>query len=226
MKEPTGMWQLRRVCRLFARRALTLAASAAILWGAMATSATAQDLPNLPLPDEEQLVQGRSVSASARVGSPGTQVTVRGRDLPGVTPVHVGIGGIRSGFEDLSLSLTDEFGELEVSVEVPDWAQPNRIHRFIIFDVYFRPIAYSKEFYVTDAEGLIWRRGEITHRNTRCAVLLTGEGEDYVLIGDVEVLRIGAEYNVRGRVGDDAERCGDHVASQASIAVISIEPSS
>ena len=139
-------------------------------------------------------------------------------------PVHVAIGGTRSGFEALSFSLTDEFGDLEVSVEVPDWAEPNRIHRFIIFDAYFQPIAYSKVFHVTDAEGLIWRRGEITHRNTRCAVLLTGEGEDHVLIGDVEVLRIGAKYNVRGRVGDDAGRCEDHVASQASIAVISIEP--
>jgi hypothetical protein len=219
------MWRLTRVCLLFAaRKALTLATSAAILWGAMATSANAQDLPSPPLPDEEQPVYGPFVSVSAKVGSPGTRVTVRGRDLPGVTPVHVAIGGIRSGFEDLSLSMTDDFGVLEVSVELPDWAQADRIHRFIIFDVYFRPIAYSKVFYVTDAEGLIWRRGEITHRNTRCAVLLTGDGEDYVLIGDVEVLRIGADYNVRGRVGEDAGRCEDHVASQASISVISIEP--
>jgi hypothetical protein len=217
------MWRLTRVCWIFARKALTPATSAMILWGAMATSAAAQDLPSSLLPEGELPRQGPFVSVSVRVGSPGTQVTVRGRDLPGVTPVHVGIGGIRLGFEDLSLDLTDEFGELEVSVEVPDWAQPNRIHRFIIFDVYFRPIAYSKEFYVTDAEGLIWRRGEITHRNTRCAVLVTSEGEDYVLVGDVKMLRIGAEYNVGGRVGDDAGRCEDHVASQASIAVISIE---
>ena len=218
------MWRLTRVCRIFARKALTLATSGAILWGAMATSATAQDLPSPPLPDEERPVHGPFVSVSPKVGSTGTQVTVLGRDLPAVTPVHVAIGGTRSGFEALSFSLTDEFGDLEVSVEVPDWAEPNRIHRFIIFDAYFQPIAYSKVFHVTDAEGLIWRRGEITHRNTRCAVLLTGEGEDHVLIGDVEVLRIGAKYNVRGRVGDDAGRCEDHVASQASIAVISIEP--
>ena len=150
---------------------------------------------------------GRALSLSQRVGSPGTEVLVTASGLPALTPVHVGLGGLRSGFEALSFSLTDRFGRLQATVSIPDWAQSDRVHRFIVFDTYFRPLVSSELFTVTDSAGSAARTGRIVFREESCAALVTREEEVFTILGRLDGLRLGEEHVVRGAVSE-GRACG------------------
>ena len=137
-------------------------------------------------------------------GSPGTEVTVETRDLPALTPVYLGMGATRSSFEVLRQLVTSERGEMSTVVEVPDWATVDRTHYFVLVDVYFRPLAVSTAFHVTEPGGTLRRRGEIVGNAGGCLTLSeAGEGQEfYVLTGDVQELTMGDEVLVEATLGE------------------------
>ncbi len=134
----------------------------------------------------------RPTSLSVWKGPPGTQVTVKGEYLPAITPVHVALGGTRAGFEALTLALTSRWGELEETVEVPEWARRDRAHRFIIFDAYFAPLATTALFHVTDADGSILRIGRVAEITEGC-VAVNGEDDERYSVegGGLEGVSVG-----------------------------------
>ena len=118
--------------------------------------------PHVPTDDSYST---RFVAFSPRSGPPGTEVTVSAKDLPAVTPVYLGMGAARSGFEVLGqLLLTDGYGEMSKTVEIPSWATRDRSHFFVLLDVYFRPLTLSDAFYVTDLDGMLLRKGRSQER--------------------------------------------------------------
>ena len=143
----------------------------------------------------------RVVAFSPRSGPPGTEVTVSAKDLPAVTPVYLGMGAARAGFEVLGqLLLTDGYGEMSETVEIPSWATRDRSHFFVLLDVYFRPLTLSDAFYVTDLDGMLLRKGRITGEGVNC-LSMSGEVEDgelYTLAGATEGLKPGDNVVVEG----------------------------
>ena len=102
-------------------------------------------------------------------------------------------------------------------VEVPDWATADRTHYFVLVDVYFRPLAVSAAFHVTERDGTLRRRGEIAGDAGDCLTLSeAGEGEElYVLTGDVQDLTLGDEVLVEATLGE-SPGCGQGTVLQVT----------
>ena len=142
----------------------------------------------------------RTATFSPVSGPAGTTVSVRWQYLPAITPMRLGVGAQRVGFEVLSEVLSDERGEFTDTITIPEWAQTDRPVMLVVFDFYFNPLAISSGFQVTDANGVILRTGELKEPSGKCAVL-EGEG--------------GAIYYLTGNSGDFNP--GDRVLLQATV---------
>lgn len=140
-------------------------------------------------------------------GPPGTLVTIRSGGMPAVTPLRIGIGAVHFGFEEIGQVLTNEKGEFTLTVTVPNWARRDLVHRFIVFDFYFAPIALSDIFHVTDATGTIERVGELLNVGDRCPALRSDDGLSYSLAGDISGFAEHARVVVEGRITPSGE-CG------------------
>lgn len=162
-------------------------------------------------------VHTRAPVFSPASGAPGTEVSVETRDLPALTPVYLGMGATRSSFEVLRQLVTSELGEMSAVVEVPDWATADRTHYFVLVDVYFRPLAVSAAFHVTEPDGTLRRRGAIADDGGGCTTLReVGEGEElYVLTGDVQDLTLGDEILVEATLGE-SPGCGQGTVLQVT----------
>ena len=141
---------------------------------------------------------------SPRSGPPGTVVTLRSTNMPAVTPVRIAVGALRFGFEEVAQVMTSDRGVLSTTVEVPQWAQRDLIHRFIVFDFYFVPIALSDIFHVTDSDGMVLRRGQLTNEGVECPALRGDDGVLYTLIGDIAEFEAGDEVTIEGTLPDAA----------------------
>ena len=165
--------------------------------------------PNQPLDP----LHTRAPVFSPGSGSAGTPVTVETTNLPAVTPVYLGMGATRSSFEVLAQLVTDEFGTMSTVIDVPTWATTDRTHFFVLVDVYFRPLAVSAPFHVTEPDGALRRQGRIADGGGDCLVLEEGGegGERYVLTGDRQGLAPGDDVVVEGRLAESAD-CPDGIA--------------
>ena len=135
-------------------------------------------------------------------GPSGTVVTLETGGLPAITPVRIGIGAARAGFEEIGQLMTTETGELTTTVEVPAWAERDRTHIFIVFDFYFRPLALSAPFHVTGSDGTVLRAGRLTSEGIECPALRTDDGELYTLSGDTSAFEVGDEVIVEGTIAE------------------------
>jgi hypothetical protein len=138
-------------------------------------------------------------------GPAGTVVRVNTEDMPVITPIRVGIGAAQAGFEAFQELLTGQEGEFDVTVEVPDWTSWERVHVFIVFDIYFRPIALSDAFHVTDERGMVRRTGRIANEGPECATFRDIDGVQYALVGSdtlIADIERDATVTLEGRVLD------------------------
>lgn len=103
--------------------------------------------------------------------------------------------------------MTDMQGKIDLTVEVPAWAERDRAHVFIVFDFYFAPIALSSPFHVTGPDGTLLRRGEV-HEDGDCLTLLGDDGISYALAGDLSSVTDGVPVTVEGTVGS-ATACAE-----------------
>jgi hypothetical protein len=129
-------------------------------------------------------------------GPPGTLVAVRWQYLPAITPVRLGVGAQRVGFEVLKEILTSRTGEFYDTIKVPDWAESNRPHMLVVLDFYFRPLAISSAFQVTTPEGTLSREGRLMEGAGSCAVMQAEGSEFYYLSGDMKGLKTGDRARV------------------------------
>ena len=148
-------------------------------------------------------VHTRAPVFSPRSGPPGTAVTLRTSDLPAVTPIYLGIGATRSSFEVLRELVTDQHGEMSEIVQVPSWATSDRTHFFVLVDVYFRPLAVSGAFHVTEPDGTLTRSGRVTDEGVGCLTLREDESDElYSLTGETGGVQVGQSVVVEGTVAD------------------------
>lgn len=180
---------------------------------------SAQD-PDPDLPHVRENVLRRIESIEPRAGPPGTQVRVSSAEMPMITPIWVGIGASRVGFEAFHDLMTSMDGAFAVDVEIPEWAQWDRPHTFIAFDLYFRPLALSDAFHVTNDEGLVRRTGQVREPSADCLGLRDRDDIGYALDGvPPDAARSGDAVVVEGRIVLEG-RCG----MPQTIVVTSIEP--
>lgn len=152
-------------------------------------------------PHIREAFQRRIETVEPRMGPPGTSVRVASAEMPMITPIWVGVGAIRTGFEAFHQLMTDMDGTFAVRMEIPAWAQWDRVHTFIAFDLYFRPIALSDVFHVTDEAGRVRRRGTVTEAYVGCLALEDLDGVGYALEGVTPGdLHDGDEVLVEGRI--------------------------
>ena len=151
-------------------------AAAALVW---APSGLAAQQDTVALDEIERRVELMTPVS----GPPGTTVRLASQEMPSITPIRVGLGAVRAGFESLLDVLTSMDGAFDVTVQVPEWAQWDRVHRFVVFDIYFRPIALSELFHVTDENGLVHREGRVLGEAGACAWLRDVDGIEYGLAG-------------------------------------------
>ncbi len=140
----------------------------------------------------------RIATFNPQSGPPGTKVSVRWQYLPAITPVRLGVGAQRVGFEVLDEILTTPQGEFTDTIRIPTWAESNRPHMLIVLDFYFKPLAVSSGFQVTDADGNISRQGVLREGAGKCAVMEAEGGEFYFLSGDMKGLKEGDQAIVKG----------------------------
>jgi hypothetical protein len=152
-------------------------------------------------------------SIGPRFGPVGTEVAVRSGSMPAITPIRIGFGAT-TGFEDLQMILTSDGGEFATRARVPAWATWDRTYRFIVLDIYFRPIALSQPFYVTNSDGVISRDGTVRRPSESCVTLQQPGGETAVLSGDVASLATGQHIAVEGRVVSATPGCGASLGIQ------------
>lgn len=178
-----------------------------------------QDRPRQAL-REAQLdsIMRRVEGMVPRSGAPGTKVMLRSGGMPALTPVRIGVGAVRFGFEEVAQLLTNERGEFSVEVTVPTWARRDLTHRFIVFDFYFVPIALSDVFYVTDPDGMLVREGDVVAAG-RCPVLRADDGLLYTLTGDVRGIEARRRVVVEGRLAE-----GSTCAPGTAIEVTRVAP--
>jgi hypothetical protein len=140
-------------------------------------------------------------------GPPGTEVDVHWERLPAITPMRIGVGAQRVGFEVLKEVLSDSRGEFSETIRIPDWADTSRPVVLVVFDFYFNPLAISTGFQVTDSSGALSRTGRLQEPSGRCPELLTDEGQRYWLSGDLGTFRPGDRIVVQAKLADNAT-CG------------------
>jgi hypothetical protein len=151
----------------------------------------------------------RIATFSPASGPPGTTVAVKWEYLPAITPMRIGVGAQRVGFEVLKEVLSDDKGVFADTIKIPEWASVNRPVMLIVFDFYFNPLAISSAFQVTDANGLLVRTGRLQESTggSSCVELLTTENDHYWLTGDTGAFVPGDRVVVQSRVGSPTA-CG------------------
>jgi hypothetical protein len=189
-----------------------------VLLGGAASGIQAQDPERTGAELRFQSVHAveRPTFMSPASGPPGTTVVLRASLLPALTPVQVALGGTRSGFEALSLALTDRNGDLVERVTIPAWAARDRAHRFIVFNAYFSSVyAATGLFHVTDDEGKLRREGVMTTQGPGCPTLAGVDNEIYSLMGNLPSLEVGARVTVEGHIVPSVE-CGEGMTLQVA----------
>ena len=166
-----------------------------------AGSAIAQAHPNPAAPDEIRKIQ----VIEPRSGPVGTEVRVYTENLPLQARVVVGIGAIGTGFEELGEARQGEFGEVGATVTIPTTATWDRAVVFITFNGNFAPTGLSDPFHVTNADGLIYREGEITDEGDGCVAMRDRDGYLYTLTGDLGDAKPGAAIAVEGTFSVESE---------------------
>jgi hypothetical protein len=196
--------------RIVHMRAIALVLVTSLLLAAQAAPVTAQAPDGVDVGSLDRRID----TIHPTHGPPGTTVHVSTQDMPVITPIRVGFGA-HGGFEALSELLTGDEGDFAVDIEVPDWATWDRMHLVLVFNIYFRPIARSVPFHVTDADGRIRRQGHVESAQG-CVRFRDIDGVAYALTGDdaPSAQPSGAEpVAVEGRVVEVAQ-CGADVTIQ------------
>lgn len=141
------------------------------------------------------------------LGAPGAEIVVSSGEMPSMTGLRLGLGAANVGFEELTDFVTTEEGDFSATITVPDWAERDRVHRFIVFDLYFRPIALSGPFHVTDADGLVEREGRV-EAGGGCLRLVDVDEVEYALEGATEAMPPpGSSITLVGRIREGST-CG------------------
>lgn len=139
---------------------------------------------------------------SQHSGAPGAVVTVTATDLGPDQSYRIAVGALRFGFEEVGWVMADSLGNLSTDVEIPDWGLNDVVHRFILNDLYQKPVGFSEVFHVTNAAHEVRREGTIATVDGFGLLLVGVEGITYALEGDVEDLVEGSEVFVEGPVID------------------------
>ena len=145
-------------------------------------------------PDSLRRIQ----SVAPRSGPPGTPVSIYTENLPIQAKVHVGVGAVGSGFEAIAEGVQGQWGEITASVRVPASASWDHPIAFIIFNGNFSPTAISDPFHVTNADGVLRRKGRITDEGQACISMRDEDGYLYSLTGAPTALEPGDEVVVEG----------------------------
>lgn len=181
---------------------VAMAAVGAVL--GLGTSMEVAAQTSQPLEAPMRSISRRIQTVSPGSGRAGSFVTLKATGMPAITPVRIGLGATEVGFEEIAQVMTTETGELSLTVTVPTWTKPDLTHVFIVFDIYFVPIAVSDEFYVLAADGTVVREGRITNPVGQCISpgLLTNQGMLYTLVGDLVGFEAGDRVIVEGGVAE------------------------
>lgn len=132
-------------------------------------------------------------------------LTVTGLE-PGVG-VRIGFGSFRQNQGGFARSQAGPDGTLVQKVQVPSWAEVDRVHFFYV-TADNQPRAFTGPFHVTDAEGTVRVAGRIsTVREARCVELTGPENSLYELQGELGIRNPGDAVQIVGTIAAESV-CG------------------
>jgi hypothetical protein len=153
-------------------------------------------------------------------GPPGTVVEIASENLPLAARIHLAVGAMHMGFETLAQGDQGEWGDISGQIRIPPSVSWNHPIYVIALNGVFSPIGLSEPFHVTDANGMIQRRGRITDEGDTCLTLRDDDELLYALTGDIGDVSPGDEVLVEG-VYSATSTCMEG----SSIGVVRIVPS-
>ena len=143
---------------------------------------------------------------SLRGGPPRTEVTVVMTGLDPAQSVGIGFGSL-SQYSGLGRGEAGPEGMMVANVAVPDWAELDRVHYFVLNLGNRSPRILSDPFYVTDADGVAHIYGTVNDQGIGCLAVDGPEDVLYTLQGDHRQWTAGQRIRVVGTIAD-VEACG------------------
>lgn len=170
-------------------------------------AAVAAATAGLPAPAVGQIQPdqlGRDVhqpTISPRSGPPGTEVTFRAAEMPYNSMLLVGVGVVGGGGHQMvGQGGSDVDGVFELTVRVPEWAEPGTSLYFFVATADQRPRAMAPVFLVSDESGVVRASGDVTDSDGPCGLTLTEGADRFGLVGETGGIRAGAPVTVEGEV--------------------------
>ena len=145
-----------------------------------------------------------------RGGPPESEVTLTVTGLPPLQTIRIGFGSL-SQYGVLGGGESDGDGNLTLKLKVPEWAERDRVHYWVVSPGNRLPRAFSKPFHVTSSDGTARILGTISAEGSVCLALDGPENIQYTLLGDLAGWSPGQRVLVIGTVADDAACDGQGV---------------
>lgn len=157
--------------------------------------------PGDPAPPEQPTPPGAaSVTVPTSTAAPGSDITVRASGFTPSTRVQIGIGRPASEYSVVTEASTDSEGRLEITVEVPSWAERGDSYVVVVTEPDHDPRESSDPFVVGAPGDPVQVHGELTGEGTECPALRDPFGTLYTLaVSDLQH-GPGTEVMVEGTI--------------------------
>ena len=149
--------------------------------------------------------EARKPILSARGGPVGTEVTVVMTGLDPAQSVRIGFGSFTQ-YTGLGSHEAGPEGMLVANLVIPDWAEVDHPHYFVLNLGNRVPRITSEPFHVTDADGIAHVSGTVNDQGIGCLGIDGPEGVLYALQGGRRGFKPGQRVKVVGTIAD-VEAC-------------------
>ena len=158
------------------------------------------------MPQSAPSQQPPKPATSLRGGPAGALVTVSMAGLPAAQSVRLGFGNL-SQYEVLGRTDADGEGRFSADLQVPAWAEVDRVHFFVVSFGNVMPRVLSEPFHVTDPDGVAHVYGTINDQGVSCVAVDGPNDTTYTLQGNHRTWGAGQRVLVVGTIAD-AHACG------------------
>ena len=157
------------------------------------------------MPQSAPSQEKRKPILSLRGGPAGAEVTVVLTGLEPAQSVRIGFGSL-SQYSGLGGGEAGPEGMMVSNIVIPDWAEVDRVHYFVLNLGNRLARILSEPFHVTDPEGIAHIYGTVNDQGIGCLAIDGPEDVLYTLQGDHRRWTAGQRVRVVGTIAD-VEAC-------------------
>ena len=144
-----------------------------------------------------------SITVSAESARPGEAIRVTAAGFPADVEVVVGAGPPQSEYEVLQRVRTTSRGEVNVSVNVPQYAAGRRALVFVVATPDNQTKVVSDRVMITGESGSITISGTVTAEGVECPAVRTADNKLYTIAtSDRSKLQPGTRVRITGTIAE------------------------